>query len=174
MNFTTEQDLFNTALESSAIQHLASLYTNTFCAAELGGLFGVPDLVIASHLKSETGDTSIIAFAFEMKLSDWKRALAQAFRYRAFAEMSFVILDGKFVGRALKQLDKFQTANVGLLSTDVDGSLRIHHQPRTDLPFCRQTRAAFERIVLDNIGLQASIGFLAALTTFRSKHYSAT
>jgi hypothetical protein len=84
-----------------------------------------------------------------MKLSNWKRALAQAFRYRAFAEISFVVLDSKYINRALKQINKFQTANIGLLSIDLDGNLHIHHQPSHDIPFCEQTRSNFEKKVFE-------------------------
>lgn len=149
MGFRTEKELFDTALISSPILHLANLYSNTTYLIEQTGLFGIPDLVIASHNLSGTCEQPIIAFAFEMKLSNWKRALAQAFRYRAFAEVSFVVLDNKYIGRALKQIDRFQIANIGLLSVDLEGNLRIHHQPSHDAPFCQQTRANFEQIILE-------------------------
>ncbi len=147
MGFKTEKELFDTALTSSPIQHLVNLYSNTTRLTEPTGLFGIPDLVIVGHDSSATHEQSITAFAFEMKLSNWKRALAQAFRYRAFAEVSFVILDSKYIGRALKQIDKFQRANIGLLSVDLEGNLLIHYQPSHDTPFCGQTRANFEKIV---------------------------
>lgn len=151
MGFKSEEELFNTALTSHPIQHLVCLYANTTCLIEPAGLFGIPDLVIASHDFSGNGEQQIMAFAFEMKLSNWKRALAQAFRYKAFAEVSFVVLDSKYINRALKQLDKFQRANIGLLSIDLDGNLQIHHQPSNDDPFCEQTRSNFERKVIEMI-----------------------
>ena len=151
MGFNSEADLFNTALASSALQHLSSLYANSTVLIEPTGLFGIPDLVIASLTLDDKGERTIVAFAFEMKLSNWKRALAQAFKYRAFAEMAFVILDSQYIDRALKQIDRFETANVGLLSTDIDGTVRIHHQPNHDIPFCDHTRASFEKIVSNSL-----------------------
>lgn len=149
MGFKTEKELFDTALTSNPIQHLTNLYSNTACLVEPTGLFGIPDLVIASYDFSTDSKRPIIAFAFEMKLSNWKRALAQAFRYRAFAEVSFVILDSKYINRALKQIEKFQTANIGLLSIDLEGNLHIHHQPSHDIPFCEQTRSNFEKKIVE-------------------------
>lgn len=149
MGFRTEEELLNTARGSSSLQHFTNLYSHTTCLVEPLGLFGIPDLVIASHDLSWEEPQSIMGFAFEMKLSNWKRALAQAFRYRAFAEMSFVVLDEDYIGRALKQIERFQIANVGLLSTDIEGNLRIYHQPSHCLPFCEQTRANFEKIVIE-------------------------
>ena len=149
MGFKTEKELFDAALTSNPIQHLTNLYTNTTCLVEPTGLFGIPDLVIASYDFSTDSRRPIMAVAFEMKLSNWKRALAQAFRYRAFAEVSFVVLDSKYINRALKQIEKFQTANIGLLSIDLDGNLNIHHQPSHDIPFCEQTRSNFEKKIFD-------------------------
>lgn len=149
MGFKTEKELFDMALTSNPIQHLTNLYTNTTCLVEPTGLFGIPDLVIASYDFSTNNKRPILAFAFEMKLSNWKRALAQAFRYRAFAEVSFVVMDSKYINRALRQIEKFQIANIGLLSIDLDGNLHIHHQPSHDIPFCEQTRSNFEKKIFE-------------------------
>jgi hypothetical protein len=48
MGFPSEKQLFQTVVESIEFQHLARLYPNTTSLVEPGGLFGVPDLVIAS------------------------------------------------------------------------------------------------------------------------------
>jgi hypothetical protein len=148
MGFKSEKELFSTAMASSPIQHLANMFDKTAVLVEPTGLFGIPDLVIAS-LDSSLDEQPIIAFAFEMKLSNWKRALMQAFRYRAFAETAYVLLDRKHIAPALKQIEKFERANIGLLSIDLSGTLIIHHQPINDVPFCERTRAHFEKIVVE-------------------------
>jgi hypothetical protein len=125
MGFNSEKQLFQIAVESIEFQHLASLYPNTTSLVEPGGLFGVPDLVIASLGGS---CCEVKAFAFEMKLSNWQRALVQAFRYRAFAEMSFVVMDHNRIKPALACISRFKKAHIGLLSFNTEGELFVHHQ----------------------------------------------
>lgn len=148
MGFQSEKELFDVALTSSPFQHLANLFDKTAVLVEPAGLFGVPDLVIASLDEVNNPEKPVMAFAFEMKLSNWKRALMQAFRYRSFAESAYVLLDRKHIAPALKQIDKFERANVGLLSIDLLGSVCIHYQPSHDMPFCERTRAQLEKIVI--------------------------
>jgi hypothetical protein len=149
MGFKSEKELFSAAMDSSPLKHLTHMFDKTAVLIEPAGLFGVPDLVIARCDSSDDSDNSIMAFAFEMKLSNWKRALVQAFRYRSFAEASYVLLDRKHVTPALKQIERFERANIGLLSIDLSGHLIIHHQPSHDTPFCNHTRAHLEKIVTE-------------------------
>lgn len=58
-------------------------------------------------------DSSIIR-AFELKISDWRRAMMQAHRYRYFANSSIVVLHSDMLKNALKYLDTFKKINVGL------------------------------------------------------------
>ena len=58
-------------------------------------------------------DSSIIR-AFELKISDWRRAMMQAHRYRYFANSSIVVLHSDKLKNALKYLDTFKKINVGL------------------------------------------------------------
>lgn len=146
MGFKTEKELFDTAIASAPIQHLANLYYKTAFLIEPQGLFGVPDLVIASF-QCGNSDGSIMVFAFEMKLSNWKRALVQAFRYRSFAEASYVLLDKKHIAPAIRHIERFQTANIGLMSIDLNGNVSIHHQPIYDQPYCERMRSNLEKIV---------------------------
>ncbi len=52
--------------------------------------------------------------AFEAKLEDWKKGLAQAIRYQRFADKSYLALDEKFVHRANQE--EFLKYNIGLIS----------------------------------------------------------
>jgi hypothetical protein len=151
MGFRSEKHLFDTAVESDPLQHLANLYPNTTSLVEPRGLFGIPDLVIASLGPSVEDSSGVKAFAFEMKLANWKRALVQAFRYRAFAEMSFVLLDHKHIRPALAGLAKFQRANIGLLSVDTMGGVFVHHQPVEQKPYCAKIRGDFERLLKSEV-----------------------
>lgn len=64
--------------------------------------------------------------AIEAKLSDWSRALVQAYRNRQFADESWVVLDHRYHQAALAQLERFERAGVGLASVDTQKNLFIH------------------------------------------------
>jgi len=52
--------------------------------------------------------------AFELKISDWQRAMMQAHRYRYFANSSIVVLHSAKLKNALEYVDTFKKINVGL------------------------------------------------------------
>jgi hypothetical protein len=56
--------------------------------------------------------------AFEMKLKDWRKALAQAFRYRYFADAALVVLPPQTAIHAQRALSVFRDLQVGLWSFD--------------------------------------------------------
>jgi hypothetical protein len=63
----------------------------------------------------------------EAKLSDWSRALVQAYRNRQFADESWVVLDHRYYKPAVSQLERFRRSGVGLASIDVCGDFYIHN-----------------------------------------------
>jgi hypothetical protein len=68
----------------------------------------------------------------EAKLSDWPRALVQAYRNKQFADESWVVLDHRFCKPALAQLERFQRSGVSLASVDLAENLYLHyHEPTT-------------------------------------------
>jgi len=73
-------------------------------------------------------------WCFEGKLRDWKRALYQATRYRAFAHRSFVVMPDDCIRSAEGQVDRFRLARVGLIALDNDGLLRVITRPRSQQP----------------------------------------
>jgi hypothetical protein len=73
-------------------------------------------------------------YAIEAKLRDWRRALSQAARYRAFAHQAWVLLDDASINPALVHLDRFVGLNVGLASISTDGEIHRHHSPEKRLP----------------------------------------
>ena len=69
--------------------------------------------------------------AFEMKLTDWRKGLAQAYRYSYFADLAVVVLPPKIAATAKTDLDLFRESNVGLWSFNpTTGAIRKLFTPR--------------------------------------------
>ncbi|MDQ2180818.1 hypothetical protein [Marinifilum sp. D714] len=75
------------------------------------------------------------SFAIEAKLKNWKRALQQAYRYKWFAEYSYVVLDAYYATSAIKNIDLFKKYNVGLATISTNGDLIRHFTPLLEKPF---------------------------------------
>ena len=108
MPFKKEMDLFETAFAGSYIQNLinSDMHLNYF--VEPKGLFGIPDLVIVNSDPLRFGCKEYLQIiAFEMKLMKWKRALTQAYRYKAFANYSYVLIDMDYVSPAIRNIEQF-------------------------------------------------------------------
>jgi hypothetical protein len=81
--------------------------------------------------------------ALEMKLRNWKRALAQAFRYRSFAHVAYVVLDAAHAKPAIKAIERFRRSRVGLITVDQNGVVEFHYTPDPDQPVCEQMTQRF-------------------------------
>lgn len=69
--------------------------------------------------------------AFEMKLADWRKGLAQAYRYSYFADLAVVVLPPQLAGTAEAALGLFRESRVGLWSFDSStGVIRKLFTPR--------------------------------------------
>lgn len=89
-----------------------------------------------------------VNFAIEAKLKDWRRALSQAYRYRWFADYSYVVLDEKFINRAINNIDLFEKYNVGLASISTTGCFKRIFNPIKKKPFDYKMQILFsERII---------------------------
>lgn len=91
--------------------------------------------------------------AIEAKLRDWRRALVQAYRYIQFASQSWVLLDAKQANGALRNLDAFQTAGIGLATLSVSGVLTVCVParvvpPNSAPPFWRSQSLFCKRLML--------------------------
>ena len=73
-------------------------------------------------------------WCFEGKLRNWKRALYQATRYRAFSHRSSVVMPETYIGPAETQVNRFRLARVGLLALSDKGRLRVITSPRPHQP----------------------------------------
>ena len=70
--------------------------------------------------------------AFEMKLTDWRKGLTQAYRYGFFADRAILVLPPNTAGIAAKNKSLFQQLSVGLWSFDADsGRIRKLVVPKT-------------------------------------------
>lgn len=152
MAYKTERELFYKAFKSSFIQDLlgqgsaASVYIE-----EPKGLFGIPDLVIGLPESHDSENRILDTFAFEMKIRNWKRALVQAFKYKAFAKNAYVIMDFDFINPALKNIERFEKSNIGLVSIDENGVVIPHFKPENEIPYCPHLTEKFENMVQPEI-----------------------
>lgn len=94
----------------------------------------IPDMVLVE----ERAHSIHYLIAIEFKLSNWRRAIFQAFRYRNFGNESYVILDRKRANSAINNLEMFKRANVGLITVENFGELVSWFSPIPALPFSRE------------------------------------
>jgi len=138
----TSENQFAIRFSRTYLNHFESLHhksskTSIACAREVQvNGFGIADFVTvawdstrlnkripacASHadrskLDSEHFITTVrpTIRAFEFKLSNWRRALMQASRYKFFSNVSIVVLPVEKCGSPLKYLNTFKKVRVGL------------------------------------------------------------
>lgn len=129
MAFKTESEMVE-AIKRNEQLHKLMMSGKTLMQEEMSGLFGIPDLIFVKKNSKKR-----ISYAYEAKLSNWSRALTQAFRYKAFVNKSFVILDHDHINPALSNTDKFCKANVGLISIDDSGNVQCYYNPYYEAPY---------------------------------------
>lgn len=96
----------------------------------------------------EVKDLNCKTIAVEAKLKNWKRALIQAYRYKWFAQESYVVLDSSFSNSAIKNICEFEKLNVGLAEISKDSELKVRYKPKKSQPFdLSMTLALNEKIV---------------------------
>ncbi len=147
----TAEDRFTIAfmrayIEQAAVIHHKSLKTTLAFAREIPvNGYGIADIhviawdAISGEIFPDTKSFIQVARpctrAFECKLTDWRKAMAQAGRYRFFANQSLVVLSEKACSRALPFLSTFKKIKVGLWSFDSkSGRITVHHTPRPSTP----------------------------------------
>lgn len=89
--------------------------------------------------------------AIEAKLKNWQRAIEQAYRYKWFANIVYVVLDKKFINSASKNLKHFNKMNIGLASIDLDGHLEILHKPFAEKPIDIKMEMLLCEKIMDNL-----------------------
>lgn len=69
--------------------------------------------------------------AIEAKVANWQRGFYQAFRYKKFADYSYLAMHKDFVQRAYLNLNLFKKFNIGLISVDtVNKNLEVLFSPK--------------------------------------------
>lgn len=117
-------------METSFEDLLSTYSRDLLVMRQVKGLAGIPDyLVVRSKGQKQA------AVAIELKLSQWRRALEQAYKYRSFCVAAIVVLDDKFIKRALRNISEFHHFNVGLASLSVTGIFTWHHKPKVRRPY---------------------------------------
>jgi predicted transcriptional regulator len=81
--------------------------------------------------------------AIELKLKNWRRGLKQAYRYRWFADYSYLILDQDYSSIAIKNIGIFDKYNVGLATIGSTGEILRHFDPKNDEPFDPKMKTMF-------------------------------
>lgn len=84
-------------------------------AAGLARRLGQSDRYSLNRL---AGDGGVEIWAYELKLSDWSKALYQASQYRVFAHSVAVVLAKEYAHRVKPRLDHFRRFNIGVVVLD--------------------------------------------------------
>jgi len=141
MAFNSEREMVETIKNSNYLKDFSNSGP-CLIKEEVTGFFGVPDLIVIRKTPKKH-----ITYAYEAKLTNWKRALYQAFRYKAFVNRSYVIMDHDRVKAAVSHSERFERANIGLISIDNSGKVYHHYRPRNEAPYSSQLESKFNNII---------------------------
>jgi len=133
-NKRTESD-FVLAFGRTYYQELTDQMSEPCQSFEIARELQIPGLGIADIVSVFTKSNNTILHAFEMKLKDWRKALAQAYRYKYYADVSIVVMPPGEVIKAKQSLSLFHAINVGLWTFDAERKVieRIYH-PEKEKP----------------------------------------
>ncbi len=101
-----------------------------------------------SHKKYASMLTDSIAI--EAKLKDWKHALKQAYRYKWFANKSFVFLPSENLVVPKENIHLFKKYNVGLAGVSKDLGIEVIHEPLSEDPISKKMSIALNEHFLLN------------------------
>lgn len=124
--FTTEfemSELFETYIQNE--------YGQSYLKEQVG-LTGRPDFLLF-----KTADEQLSVISIELKLKTWKKALQQAFRYKCFSNIAYVVLPSNRINPAKKNIDVFKQYNIGLASFDVEQDFNIIFEPKSSAPYSK-------------------------------------
>lgn len=113
--------------------------------------YGIADLVCLMR----TPQAMRCLFAFEIKMSNWRKALSQAYRYRYFANIAVVILPVSDAQRAKVYLSTFKMLGIGLWAFDKSmGHIKKICTPRYRRPLNPAAKEKALRMLLPKTKLQ--------------------
>ena len=151
-----KEDQFTIRFARAYLTQFESLHhktpkTSIACAREIPiNGFGIADFVTVAWNANRLPTKSSIKYdsksfiqsakptmrAFEMKLSNWRRAMMQASRYKTFANTSIIVLPAKKCKVPLQYLDTFKKVGIGLWGFSPDSNQIItHFTPKPTKPF---------------------------------------
>jgi hypothetical protein len=142
MAYTSEREMVESIIASDYIKELITS-GHSLIKEEVDGFFGIPDIVVVINNAGKQ-----LSYAYEAKLKNWRRAIMQAFRYKAFVDLSYVIMDYDHVKPALLKIEEFERSNVGLMSIDDYGELKTHYRPHKEIPYSPHTAFKFNKMVM--------------------------
>lgn len=109
--------------------------TNQDRSLEMARELYIPSLGIADIVSVFVNTRKTTLHAFEMKIKDWRKALAQAYRYRYYADAVFVVLPPNEAVKAKQSLPTFRAINVGLWAFDKEEcTIEKIYTPKKDKP----------------------------------------
>lgn len=73
-------------------------------------------------------------WTFELKVSNWRRAIYQALRYRGFSHYVVVVMPKENIEYAKNNIKIFKNLNVGLATINENGDIQFLKKPRKRLP----------------------------------------
>jgi hypothetical protein len=141
--------------ESNFVSAFSKAYINALSTQGVGGSefamsgFGIADFVWLDwrHSEATEGGTGLSVeqlraefarrklTAFEMKLTDWRKGLAQAYRYSYFADVTVLVLPPSVAKNAKTEIKLFRHLQVGLWSFDkTTGVIRKLFTPARSKP----------------------------------------
>lgn len=117
--------------------------------------FGRADLVFVAWRHVASSDSTALSIkppvqitAIEAKISDWRKGLMQASRYRFFANRTLLVLPPGVAAVAARFLPTFRTLNVGLWEFDsISLKLTKHFTPRAGKPLNKKVREKAVHII---------------------------
>lgn len=92
-------------------------------------------------------DANIIKYsvAIEAKVSDWKKGLKQAIRYKSFADKAYLAIYDSHSSSARKNIEVFKTLNIGLIGVSETG-INIYYEPEANCLDPAKQLLASERV----------------------------
>lgn len=85
--------------------------------------YGVADFIWLLPPTKKNKNKDYILYAFETKLSNWRRAFQQAYRYSYYSDAAFVVLPKGKGTTALNNIELFKMHRIGLWLFDRDNSV---------------------------------------------------
>ena len=91
---------------------------------------------------------SYYVFSNKYELRNWKKALMQAYRYKWFADYSYVVLDEAHSKAAIENLPLFEKLNVGLLTISISGVIKKYYHPKKQKPLDPTMQMLLSEVVM--------------------------